>query len=176
MSCTHTPPHARTHASVHTHSLFLWTGKDTLISIPQLLLAKSLLPGKRQTRFCPRALHLCPGDKQKLESKSEDPPAPRRCDFLCVPGWQAPREYPVLCRLGSKLVSINHLHKPPAMTQGNGRRDVRCKVRERDRLGPGTLCCSGCSVCTWTNISSNKIQRNNKGLKITVDMRSWGKL
>ena len=26
-------------------------------------------------------------------------------------------------------------------------------------VGPGTLCCSGCSACTWTNISwSNKIQ------------------
>ena len=42
-----------------------------------------------------------------------------------------------------------------------------------DRLGPGTLCCS---ACTWTKISSsNKIQRNYKGLKITV-MGSWGKL
>ena len=42
-----------------------------------------------------------------------------------------------------------------------------------DRLGPGTLCCS---ACTWTNSSSsNKIQRNYKGLKITV-MGSWGKL
>ena len=35
-----------------------------------------------------------------------------------------------------------------------------------DRLGPGTL---GCIACTWTNVSlSNKIQRNYKGLKITV--------
>ena len=41
-------------------------------------------------------------------------------------------------------------------------------------LGPGTLCCS---ACIWTNIfSSNKIQRNYKGLKITVCMHSWGKL
>lgn len=33
-------------------------------------------------------------------------------------------------------------------------------------LGPKTLCCSGCSACTWTNISlSNKMQRNQKGLK-----------
>ena len=43
-----------------------------------------------------------------------------------------------------------------------------------DRLGPGTLCRS---ACTWTNISSsNEIQRNYKGLKITVCMQSWGKL
>ena len=42
-----------------------------------------------------------------------------------------------------------------------------------DRLGTGTLCCS---ACTWTNVSSsNKIQRNYKGLKITVCMCSWGK-
>ena len=41
-------------------------------------------------------------------------------------------------------------------------------------LGPGTLCCS---ACTWTNVSSsNKIQRNYKGLKITVCMHSWDKL
>ena len=41
-------------------------------------------------------------------------------------------------------------------------------------LGPGTLCCS---ACTWTNVSSSyKIQRNYKGLKITVCMCSWGKL
>ena len=42
---------------------------------------------------------------------------------------------------------------------------------ERDRLGPGTLCCS---ACTWT--SRNKIQRNYKGLKITAYVCSWGKL
>ena len=43
-----------------------------------------------------------------------------------------------------------------------------------DRLGPGTLCCN---ACTWINISSsNKIQRNNKGLKITTCMYSGGKL
>ena len=42
-----------------------------------------------------------------------------------------------------------------------------------DRLGPGTLCCG---ACTWTHLSSsNKIQGNCKGLKITVCMRSWGK-
>ena len=36
----------------------------------------------------------------------------------------------------------------------------------RDRVGPGTLCRS---PCNWTNGSlSNKIQRNYKGLKITV--------
>ena len=35
-----------------------------------------------------------------------------------------------------------------------------------DTLGPGTL---DCSACTWKNISSsNKIQRNYQGLKITV--------
>lgn len=35
---------------------------------------------------------------------------------------------------------------------------------------PGTHC-SGCSACTWTNVSSsNKIQRNYKGLKVTVCM------
>ena len=37
-----------------------------------------------------------------------------------------------------------------------------------DRLGPGTLWGIGCNACTWTNISSNKIQRNSKGLKITA--------
>ena len=42
---------------------------------------------------------------------------------------------------------------------------------------PGTLCCSGCSSCTWTNIYlSNKIQRNYKGLKIIVYMHRWVKL
>lgn len=36
----------------------------------------------------------------------------------------------------------------------------------RDRVGPGTLCCS---AHNWTNGSlSNKIQRNYKGWKITV--------
>ena len=40
---------------------------------------------------------------------------------------------------------------------------------KRDRLGPGSLCCS---ACTWTNISSsNKIQRNYKELKITMHER-----
>ena len=39
-------------------------------------------------------------------------------------------------------------------------------------LGLGILCFS---ACTWTKIScSNKIQRNYKGLKITVCMLSWG--
>ena len=33
------------------------------------------------------------------------------------------------------------------------------------RLWLGTLCCN---ACTWTNVSSNKIQINYKGLKITV--------
>ena len=41
-------------------------------------------------------------------------------------------------------------------------------------LGPGTLCCS---ACTWTNVSSsNIIQRNYTGLKITACMGSWDKL
>ena len=41
------------------------------------------------------------------------------------------------------------------------------------RLGPGPLCCS---ACTWTHLfSSNRIQRNCMGLKITARMRSWGK-
>ena len=41
-------------------------------------------------------------------------------------------------------------------------------------LGPGTLCCS---ACTWTNVSSsNKIQRNYEGLKVTVCTHSWGNL
>ena len=39
-------------------------------------------------------------------------------------------------------------------------------------LGLGTLYCS---ACTWTNVfSSNRIQRNNKGLKITAHMCNWG--
>ena len=39
---------------------------------------------------------------------------------------------------------------------------------------PGTLCCS---AWTWTNISSsNKIQRNCKGLKIAACASGWGKL
>ena len=43
-----------------------------------------------------------------------------------------------------------------------------------DRLEPGILYCN---VCIWTNVSwSNKIQRNYKGLKITVCMSSWNKL
>ena len=43
-----------------------------------------------------------------------------------------------------------------------------------DRLGPGTLCYS---ACTWIDVSSrNSIQRNCKGLKITVCMRSWGQI
>ena len=33
-----------------------------------------------------------------------------------------------------------------------------------------------CNACTWTHFSSsNKIQRNYMGLKITACMRSWGK-
>ena len=41
-------------------------------------------------------------------------------------------------------------------------------------LGPGTLCCN---ACTWANVSSsNKVQRNYEGLKITACTRSWGKL
>ena len=44
----------------------------------------------------------------------------------------------------------------------------------RDSMGPGTLCCS---ACNWTNGSlRNKIQRNYKGLKMTVCTGSWGKL
>ena len=44
----------------------------------------------------------------------------------------------------------------------------------RDSVGPGTLCCS---ACNWTNGSlRNKIQRNYKGLKMTVCIGSWGKL
>ena len=43
-----------------------------------------------------------------------------------------------------------------------------------DSLGPGTFCCN---AWTWTNISSsNEIQRNYMGLKITACMHSWGKL
>lgn len=43
-----------------------------------------------------------------------------------------------------------------------------------DRLGPGNLCYS---IYTWTNVSSsNKTERNYKGLKIIASMRSWGKL
>ena len=39
-------------------------------------------------------------------------------------------------------------------------------------LGPETLCCR---ACTWTNVSSSKkIQRNYKGLKITVCMHTFG--
>ena len=41
-------------------------------------------------------------------------------------------------------------------------------------LGPETVCCC---ACTWTDVSlGDKIQRNCKGLKINVYMRSWGKL
>ena len=44
-------------------------------------------------------------------------------------------------------------------------------------MGPGTLCCSDCSACTWTNISwSNEIQRHSKGLKISAYLCSWSKL
>ena len=43
-----------------------------------------------------------------------------------------------------------------------------------DRLGPEIFCCS---ACTWTDISwSHGIQRNYKGLKITLFLCSWGKL
>ena len=43
-----------------------------------------------------------------------------------------------------------------------------------DRLEPGILYCS---ACIWTNVSfSNRMQRNYKGIKITVCMQSWGKL
>lgn len=39
------------------------------------------------------------------------------------------------------------------------------------------LCCSGCKACTKRNISSsNKVKINYKGLKITADMCSWGKV
>ena len=41
------------------------------------------------------------------------------------------------------------------------------------QAGPGALCCS---AYTWTHVSSsNKIQRNYRGLKITACMCSWGK-
>ena len=41
-------------------------------------------------------------------------------------------------------------------------------------LGRGTLCCK---ACTWAYVSSsNTIQRNSKGLKITACMCNWGKL
>ena len=34
-----------------------------------------------------------------------------------------------------------------------------------------------CRASTWTNVSfSNRLQRNYKGIKITVCMQSWGKL
>ena len=51
-------------------------------------------------------------------------------------------------------------------------------------LSPGMVRLAGtwdpllhcCNACTWTNLSSsNKIQRNYMGLKITACMRSWGK-
>ena len=49
-----------------------------------------------------------------------------------------------------------------------------CKAETDWDMGPETLCCC---ACTWTNIlSSNKIQRNYKGLKITACMCSEGKL
>ena len=44
-----------------------------------------------------------------------------------------------------------------------------------DRLGPGTLCCSVAMRAWDKHLLSNKIQRNYKGLKITVCIRSWGK-
>ena len=41
-------------------------------------------------------------------------------------------------------------------------------------LGPGIL---HRSVCTWTHLSSsNKIERNCRGLKITMCISSWGRL
>ena len=39
---------------------------------------------------------------------------------------------------------------------------------------PGTPCCS---ACRWTTVpSSNKVQRNHEGLKITVCVNNWGRL
>lgn len=47
-------------------------------------------------------------------------------------------------------------------------------IKLGEKLEPGTLCFS---ACTWTNVfSSHKIQRKYKGPKITLCMRSWGKL
>ena len=44
-----------------------------------------------------------------------------------------------------------------------------------EKLGPGIIIC--CSACTRRNVSSsNKIQRNCKGLKIPVCVHNWGKL
>ena len=46
----------------------------------------------------------------------------------------------------------------------------------RDRLGSGTLLLQCCHACTWTHLSSsNRIQRNCMGLKITACMCTWGK-
>lgn len=45
-------------------------------------------------------------------------------------------------------------------------------------LEPGTLCCCGCVWCLHLDkpLLEQQIQRNYKGLKRTVDMRSWNKL
>ena len=49
-----------------------------------------------------------------------------------------------------------------------------CVLETGCDLEPGTLCCNS---CTWTNVSwRNKIQRNYKGLKVTLCMCSPGKL
>ena len=59
-------------------------------------------------------------------------------------------------------------HQPGWMGWGRG------GVSGWDRPGPGPLCCR---VSTWTKFSSsNKIQRNCKGPKITVCRSLWGKL
>ena len=46
-------------------------------------------------------------------------------------------------------------------------------LRQAGTWDPELPCCS---ACTWTHLSSNnKIQRNNKGLKLIVCMASWVK-
>ena len=43
--------------------------------------------------------------------------------------------------------------------------------------GTGNPLLQGCNACTWTHLSSsNKIQRNYMGLKITACLPSWDKL
>ena len=65
------------------------------------------------------------------------------------------------------------VHCPEALYSG-GLQMSPCQrwTRIETDLGPGTLCCS---AHTWTYFSSsNKIQRNYMGLKITVCMHNQG--
>ena len=88
--------------------------------------------------------------------------------------WRPPSTAWPTCLCGPPAPTSlgSYFHRSDVFLEGLGH--FFCEFETSWNLGSGTVCCS---AGTWTNVSSsNKIQRNYKGLKITACVCSWDKL